>query len=394
MGSSPSSRLRFRTGRAAAAASLRDGMLAAASVEGIEPDQQQLEALGRLAELGAALAVSGNGSAGRPAAPLYLWGPPGRGKSWLMNVFHQAVPIDRKRRLHFHDFFRELHARTHAAGTGNSSMSSAFDQALTDLLGDCRLLCFDEFHVQDVGDAMFASRLLKEVFARGIALVCTSNYAPHQLLPNPLYHDIFLPTIGLIEQEMQLVPVDGPVDYRTLHHRIVPHPTGPARADAPADGARGFAAGSFLVPGTADQLAAVGLLAPEPAERTRLQPTTHALTALRAQGRQLWFTFADLCEQPSATQDYLALADAFDHWIISDVPPLDEAGPDGWQRFSNLVDVLYDEDRRLDLLSTAPLDIAQPGIAHPIDVARIASRLSLLAHRAEPVVPACREAER
>jgi cell division protein ZapE len=189
---------------------------------------------------------------------------------------------------------------------------------------------------------------------------------------------------------MQLVPVAGPVDYRTVPHRTVPA----TPADAPADGARGFAAGSFLVPGTADQLAAVGLLAPEPAERTRLRPTTHALTALRAQSRQLWFTFADLCEQPSATQDYLALADAFDHWIISDVPPLDEAGADGWQRFSNLVDVLYDEDRRLDLVSTVPLDIARPGIAHPIDVARIVSRLSLLAHRAEPAVPACREAER
>ena len=134
------------------------------------------------------------GASGRTAPSLYLFGAVGRGKSWLLDGFFQALPITQKRRLHFHQFFAQLHQGMFS----HREQDDALEVTLDELLEDCRVLCFDEFHVHDIGDAMLITRLFKALFKRRILLLVTSNYAPEGLLPNPLYHARFKPVIELI----------------------------------------------------------------------------------------------------------------------------------------------------------------------------------------------------
>ncbi|WP_228821485.1 cell division protein ZapE [Nocardia cyriacigeorgica] len=141
---------------------------------------------------------------------VYLHGRPGRGKTMVMDRFFASVGSKRKRRFHFHTFFASLHAENHARGS--------IDKAIDTLLGNAQLVCFDEFHVHDIGDAMLIARMLDALFARRLTLVVTSNYAPAELLPNPLFHDHFLPTIERIVAELDVVSLDGPLDYRTVAH--------------------------------------------------------------------------------------------------------------------------------------------------------------------------------
>ncbi|WP_249357757.1 cell division protein ZapE [Nocardia cyriacigeorgica] len=154
---------------------------------------------------------------------IYLHGRPGRGKTMVMDRFFASVDPKHKRRFHFHAFFTALHAETHAHGS--------IDKAIDTLLGKARLVCFDEFHVHDIGDAMLITRMLDALFARRLTLVVTSNYAPAELLPNPLFHDLFVPTIERIVAELDVVSLDGPLDYRTIAH----------------GNATGFRAGRYIV---------------------------------------------------------------------------------------------------------------------------------------------------
>ena len=307
------------------------------------------------------LAAAGNPGAGRS---VYFWGPPGRGKTWLLDTFYAAAELQPKRRLHFHDFFRELHARTFAGyGRNSSGQQSAFAAGLDALLGDARLLCFDEFHVNGPAEAAFVTRLLQQVLDRGTVLVATSNYAPDDLLPDPMFHHLFESGRKLITSRMEVVPLEGGVDYRTL-----------------SLGARtGFAAGHHVRRPDPGLLQAAELREPEPGEATVVQPGTVPLKASRAHNGQLWFTFAELCESRSAASDYLALAEEYRHWVVSGVPETTAAGPYAWQRFGNLVDVLYDAGCRLDVLGFSDYDGRFPGTAHEHDRARISSRFGMLA---------------
>nr|WP_281250386.1 cell division protein ZapE [Rhodococcus marinonascens] len=168
-------------------------------VEFVSDDAQQ-NATAALRETADALAQCRAGVRG-----VYLWGPVGRGKTWLMDRFYESSPVP-KRRVHFHDFFHRLHAAAHTLGS--------IDRAIDATLGDIRLLCLDEFHLHDVGDAMLMARLLKALFARGITLVVTSNYSPGGLLPNPLFHHLFEPSISMLARNLSVVRVAGPTDYR------------------------------------------------------------------------------------------------------------------------------------------------------------------------------------
>lgn len=331
----------------------------AAAAEGLELDSAQLAVLPLLARAGAA-AVSGDAVTG---SSLYLWGPPGRGKTWLLDAFYNAVPVAEKRRLHFHDFFRELHARTFEGyGRKGYAQQSAFAAGLDALLGDARLLCFDEFHVNGPADAAFVTRLLRQVIERGIVLVATSNYAPHELLPDPMFHHLFEPGIELLTTNLQVASLDGELDYRSAGPR----------------GTSGFAAGHHLRAPDPAGMETAGLRTPDPAETAVLKPGTVALKAERAAGGQLWFTFAELCGSRSAASDYLALARDYRHWVVSGVPDTTHEDPNAWQRFGNLVDVLYDAGCRLDVLGFSDYAGSFPGIAHPIDLARVSSRFGML----------------
>ena len=334
-----------------------------AEAQGLELDSGQRAVLPALARAGQAATGSAEDTA--PGSSVYLWGPPGRGKTWLLDTFFDSVPIRQKRRLHFHAFFRELHARIFAGyGSPGYRQGSAFTDGLDALLGDARLLCFDEFHVNGPADAAFVTRFLEQVLARGIVLVATSNYAPQELLPDPMVHHLFEPGIELIRTNLHVAALDGEVDYRSRPH------AGRRR--------EGFAAGHHLRRADEDLLAAAGLRRPVPEESRVLSPGPVPLTAERAAGGGIWFRFPELCETRSAASDYLALAEEYRHWVVSDVPGTAAAGPDAWQRFGNLVDVLYDAGCRLDVIGFSDYDGVFPGIAHETDLARIRSRFGML----------------
>lgn len=276
----------------------------------------------------------------RDGRGIYLWGGVGRGKTWMIDTLRAALPQVRSTRLHFHDFFRRLHALTRAEGVGG---------ALDRMVGECEVLFFDEFHVHDVGDAALLTRLLDTLDAHRVSLVVTSNYPPSELLPNPLFHDGFVPTIERLHRRLDVVPLGGDRDYRVES----------STRDA------GFASGSYL---DADERPAQG-------EGLDLVVGGRSLRALAVRDGLVWFDFTDLCEAPTAASDYLTLAATHHRWVVSGVPEIGAATEFGVQRFCTLIDVLHDADLPLTVVG-ADWRRGQ-STAHP-DLARARSRLSLL----------------
>ncbi|WP_194790621.1 cell division protein ZapE [Pseudomonas sp. UFMG81] len=295
---------------------------------------------------------------GQPRS-LYLHGSVGRGKSWLLDGFFQAVPITDKRRLHFHDFFARLYQGMHR----HRAQADALGATLDELLGEVRVLCFDEFHVHDIGDAMLLTRLFNALFERGIFLLVTSNYAPEGLLPNPLYHERFLPVIRLINGRMQVLEVGGDTDFRSL----------PANREHQC-----FTQGHYVWPGDLAQRQHLQLPQLQP---VTLQINNRPLRALAVEGRRVMISFEGLCEQPTAVIDYLALAMQYDQWIIDGLDDLAECSLAAQQRFVNLVDVLYDQDRQLTVIGKRALQESLGGAI--ADLMRTRSRLGQL-HQVGP----------
>ncbi|WP_330183733.1 cell division protein ZapE [Nocardia sp. NBC_01503] len=273
---------------------------------------------------------------------LYLYGGPGRGKTMLMNRFFESVPSEHKRRYHFHSFFAQLNAGIHEYGNIDASAAA--------LLGDAQLICFDEFHVHDAGDARLVARLLDLLFARHITLVVTSNYPPQELMPNPLWHPMFVPTIDRIVEHLDVVSVNGPQDYRQLGDRHT-----------------GFAAGYYTV----GACATVGSV--------RVPVAHRLLNARAAENGELTVDFAELCGIPVSAADFLELARRFHRWTLCEVPPMDSVPPDWVMRLVNLVDVLYDADLELSLYARVPLAELGAQIERVPDLYRTLSRLSELA---------------
>ena len=294
--------------------------------------------------------------AGQPTRSLYLHGPVGRGKSWLLDGFFQALPITEKKRVHFHGFFAHLHRSLFKHREHADALAASLDEQLA----GCRVLCFDEFHVHDIGDAMLITRLFKALFERGVLVLVTSNYPPQGLLPNPLYHERFKPVIELIAARMDVLEVSSPEDFRSLPQ---------------AHAEQRFSSGQYVWPGTTVQRTAFGLPATDCAAQV-LKVGNRQLRCRSQQARRIAFTFADLCEQLTAVMDYLLLCQDFDHWIIDGLPHLADCPIAVQQRFINLVDVLYDQDKQLILIGAHPLEQALSGQA--IDLARTASRLNQL----------------
>jgi cell division protein ZapE len=295
----------------------------------------------------------------------YLWGPVGRGKTWLLDRFHGLAG---GQRFHFHEFYRALHAEVWA----RTGTADAMDRALDALLGDARVLCFDELHLHDAGDATLLSRALRTLLGRGVTLVATSNYPPEGLLPDPLFHELAEPLIDLLESRLDVLRVDGPVDYRELEV-----PDG-ARVHAPA----GWRGGRVLVPGSPELLDAVGLVSPAPQEAVNVPLSGgRSVRALRVSDGAVWFDFAGLCAAPVSALDMLSLADRYGRWVVSEVVPFADCHRNTQQRFVSLVDVLYDRDLSLVLTAPRPLDELfwlPAGRPAPPDLARARSRLRQL----------------
>lgn len=291
-----------------------------------------------------------------PASGVYIWGTVGRGKSFIVDSFFSAVPIKNKMRMHFHDFLRELHRHINSPKNSNHSLEAALNAQL----GNSELLCFDELHLHDVGDAMLVKSLLELIIKRGIILVATSNYPPERLLSNPLYHQRFVPSIKLIEQHMDVVALGGTLDYRTLGaNKLTP-----------------FCEGAYLSPGSEAQRRDYAL--PQPVNTPRPLVVGHrSIKVLSAGDSGLHLTFNDLCAEPTAVMDYLALCEQYRCWIIESVPRLDTTSPAVQQRFINVIDVLYDQNCRLFLISDHALKEMTEGVQQE-DIQRTRSRLQLL----------------
>lgn len=268
----------------------------------------------------------------RPDIPrgVYMYGGVGRGKSFLMDCFYNAVPLRRKTRLHFHEFMREVH-RELASLQG---IVNPLDELGRRMAKRYRLICFDEFHVADITDAMILHRLLVALFDNGVGFVTTSNFKPDDLYPNGLHRDRILPAIALLNQKLEVINVDNGTDYRrrTLEQVNLYHM--PLGAQADAEMADAFARLSV----TADEDPVLHIEARE-------------IRARRKAGGVVWFDFRTLCGGPRSQNDYLEIASQFHTVLLSDVPHMPVRMASEARRFTWLVDVLY--DRRVKLIISA-----------------------------------------
>ena len=285
---------------------------------------------------------------------VYLWGGVGRGKSFLMDSFYATVPLRRKTRVHFHAFMRGVHEELKTLRNEVDPLATVAAR----IAKRFRLVCFDEFHVSDIADAMILGRLLTALFAAGVVFVMTSNYPPSGLYPNGLKRENFLSTIRLLEQWLDVVEVDGGIDYRlrTLEHaRCFLVPAGP--------GADAAMAATFEAMRNGDD------------ESPHLVVDGRALTARRRAGSAIWFDFAALCDGPRSQRDYLELAQRFAVVFLSGIPVMTPDQRDLARRFTWLVDILYDHKVKLVASAAAPAEALYVAGHNAQEFPRTVSRL-------------------
>lgn len=274
----------------------------------------------------------------RPPLPkgVYMHGGVGRGKSFLMDCFYQAVPLTRKTRLHFHEFMREVHRQLQdLKGTPNP-----LDELGRRISRRFRLICFDEFHIADVTDAMILHRLLTALFANRVSIITTSNFKPEDLYPNGLHRDRILPAIELLKAHMEVINVDAGMDYR---QRALTHVQ------------------TYMTPLGHDTDVRMSQAFERLAEAKDSDPLLHIehrpIRARRRAGGVVWFDFKDLCGGPRSQNDYLELASQFHTLLLSGVPYMPPKLAAEARRFTWLVDVLY--DRHVKLLMSAEVEPEQ-----------------------------------
>ena len=270
-----------------------------------------------------------------PEIGLYFWGGVGRGKTYLVDTFYECLPFRRKLRVHFHRFMQRVHADLQKLEGEKNPLESVADG----LAQETRVLCFDEFFVTDIADAMILGDLMKALFERGVTLVATSNIEPAHLYENGLQRQRFLPAIALLEKYTRVVNVDAGVDYRlrTLQQAALYHfPLNEAAAKSLEQ--------SFTQ------------LATAPGRHwERIQINHRYLTCRRVSKDVAWFEFAELCDGPRSQNDYIELARLFTSVLISGVPCFRPHMDDQARRFINLVDEFYDRSVKLVLTAEVPL---------------------------------------
>jgi len=297
---------------------------------------------------------------------VYLHGGVGRGKSLLMDAFYAAVAIRRKLRVHFHAFMRDVHAAMGLLASEADPLAAVASQ----IANRYRLICLDEFHVDDIADAMILGRLLENLFERGAVLVVTSNYPPDDLWPNGLLRERFLPAIATIKRCLDVVEVDAGVDYRlrALEHVEAYYvPAGPAADDAMAIAFEAMRGG--------------------PDESTQLTVDARALAARRRAGSVVWFDFRTLCDAPRSQRDYLELARRFSVLFLSGIPRMGAEAADAARRFTWLVDILYDHRVKLVASAAVPADALYVDGPNANEFARTVSRLAEMRTRDYMALP-------
>jgi cell division protein ZapE len=295
------------------------------------------------------------GDQARGILGLYLWGGVGRGKTYLMDLFYDAIPFEQKMRTHFHRFMQRIHHELRAEA-GRKNPLQAIGRRIG---GEARLLCFDEFFVSDITDAMILAGLFETLFAEGVTLVATSNVPPEELYKDGLQRQRFLPAIALIKRHTRVMRVDGGVDHRLrrLEQAELYH--------CPLDDGAEASLHSSL-----------SSLAPE---------TPVADQVLTIEGREIrarycaddvvWFDFAEICDGPRSQNDYIELAREFHAVIVSDVPQFSTETEDQARRFISLVDEFYDRNVKLVVSAAAPPGELYRGVRLSFEFQRTVSRL-------------------
>lgn len=273
----------------------------------------------------------------RPEVPrgVYLWGGVGRGKSFIMDCFFSAVTVRKKCRIHFHEFMRSVHRQLEEL----KGVADPLDEVALRLSRRYRLICFDEFHVSDIADAMILYRLLEGLFKHRVGFVMTSNYAPDALYPDGLHRDRVLPAITLIKNHLDVLNVDAGVDYRKRTLEQVQTYLTPLNEAAHAALKQAF-----------ERLAEVE------DESPRLLIEAREIHAQRRAGSVVWFTFKEICGGPRSQNDYLEIATQFHTVIVSNVPQMSAGMASEARRFTWLVDIFYDHKIKLILSAEVPAD--------------------------------------
>lgn len=268
---------------------------------------------------------------------LYFWGGVGRGKTYLMDNFFESLPFEQKMRAHFHRFMRRVHGELKKLDGKKNPLKLVADT----IAEEARVICFDEFFVSDITDAMILGTLMEELFARGVTLVATSNIVPDGLYKDGLQRTRFLPAIDLLNRHTLVVNVDGGVDYRLraleqaeLYH----HPL-----DAEADGSLMSSFKSLMPAGG------------EIRESVEVEIEGRMILSRYKSEGVIWFDFVELCDGPRSQNDYIELAREYHAVILSNVPGLGREKDDQARRFVNLVDEFYDRQVKLIISAERPL---------------------------------------
>ena len=340
-----------------------EGFNAALSERGIEADPAQLIAAERLQRFYDDLLSLKAARRGRlrkllvhPELPrgVWFWGGVGRGKSFLMDCFFAAVPYERKRRVHFHAFMREVHQALQA----QRKESDPLAKVAARIARKTRLMCFDEFHVSDIADAMILGRLMQALFEAGVVFCITSNYPPDGLYPNGLQRELFLPTIDLLRQRLDVIEIDAGIDYRL---RVL------AQAEV------------FLVAEGNDADVAIertfNAIAGGSGHSKALTVLGRSLPVVHRAPGIVWFDFQVLCGGPRSQNDYLWLANRHHTLFLSNVPRMTAAMANEARRFTWLVDVLYDHRVKFILSAACATEELYTQGVHAGEFKRTVSRL-------------------
>ena len=347
-----------------AGTSPKDWYSTACAEQGIIPDEAQAAAIGQLNDLWLQLIEfksRRNGFLGRsllsPEVPkgLYLWGGVGRGKTFLMDGFFHCLPYRRKRRIHFHQFMAEVHHEMKLLANRPDPLIAVADA----IEKSTRVLCLDEFHVDDIADAMILGRLLTAMFERGVILLTTSNYPPGELYPHGLQRERFLPAIDLLKGNLRQVHIDSGNDYRLLQM---------ARESL------------FLVPDDAHnerRMHSIFLHLTQSKPVAGLLQLKHQdIPVIGCDREAVWFDFKTLCGGNHDQLDYLEVAHLYPAVFLSNIPLMGHDNAGEARRFTWLIDVLYDHHIKLVASSAAMPDKLYPDAYHNNDSSRTASRLA------------------
>jgi cell division protein ZapE len=340
----------------------------------LSTDAAQESAAARLDALAAALkAWKPRGLFGKSATPrgLYLWGPVGRGKSMLMDMFFDAAPVKPKRRVHFHEFMLAQHAFMREARKRGAEQDSLIADAARAVAGRARLLCFDEFAVTDIADAMILGRLFERLLALDVVVVATSNRPPADLYRNGLNRQLFLPFIAMLESALDVVEIAAARDYRLERLMAAPvyyAPLGPAAEDAMDKAWMRLTMGASPHPVTLD-----------------VQGRTLAIARTAAGCARV--TFDELCARPLGAADYLELAERFHTVLLENVPRLTPAMREEAARFRTLVDALYEAKTKVVITADAAPQDLYPAGDQSFEFERTASRLMEMRSQAYLALP-------